>query len=89
MGVISILLGIITFFLFILGGAKLSEVIVNYKAILSMSVTSLQTVSNLGLTIAVVVFFSFLGLLIGMNLVMQGLSYNKLNKIQTQLKRRG
>ena len=89
MGIISILLGIITFFLFILGGAKLSEVIVNYKAILSMSVTSLQTVSNLGLTIAVVVFFSFLGLLIGMNLVMHGLSYNKLNKIQTQLKRRG
>ena len=36
-----------------------------------------------------VAFFSFLGLLIGVNLIMSGLTYNKVNKIQTQLKRRG
>ena len=89
MGIISILLGIITFFLSILGGAKISEIIVGYKAILSMSITSLQSVSDLGLTIGVVAFFAFIGLLIGMNLIMHGLNYNKLSKIQKQFKRKG
>lgn len=88
MGIISILLGIITFFCFTGVGAILSNVIVDYKMTLAMSVTSLDTVSNTSLVIAVVGIFALIGLLIGLNLVMHGLTYNKINKVYNLIKRR-
>ena len=88
MGVISILLGIITFFCFTGVGAIIANGVVEYKNTLAMAVTSLETVSNTTLLIGVVGFFAFIGLLIGMNLVMHGLTYNKIAKLQSQIKRR-
>ncbi|MBQ3270105.1 MAG: hypothetical protein IJH09_09310 [Clostridia bacterium] len=88
MGIISILLGVIAFFLFTGVGAILANFLVDYKTVLSMSLTSLEKVSN-GAIIAVVVgIFAFIGLLICVNLVMAGLNHNKLTKIHNLLKRR-
>ncbi len=88
MGIISILLGIIAFFLFTGVGAILANFLVDYKTVLSMSLTSLEKVSN-GAIIAVVVgIFAFIGLLICVNLVMAGLNHNKLAKIHNLLKHR-
>ena len=88
MGVICILLGIITFFCFTGVGAILANMLIEYKTTLSMAVTSLSTVSNTSLMIGLVGLFAFIGLLIGMNLVMHGLTYNKVSKALSQLKRK-
>jgi len=87
MGIISILLGVIAFFLFTGVGAILANFLVDYKNLLSMSLTSLATVPNGALIAVVVGVFAFIGLLICVSLVMHGLTYNKLTKIQNQLKR--
>ena len=89
MGVICILLGIITFFFFTGLGAILANMLIEYKTTLTMAITSLQTVSNSSLLICVVGFFTLIGLLIGMNLVMHGLTYNKVSRMMSQLKRKG
>lgn len=86
MGVISILLGIITFFCFTGIGAILANTLVEYKNTLSMAILSLKTVSDSTLMIGVVGFFAFIGLLIGMNLIMHGLTYNRIAKLQSQIK---
>ena len=88
MGVISILLGIITFLCFTGAGAILANMLIEYKTTLSMAVTSLETVSNTSLMIGMVGLFAFIGLLIGMNLVMHGLTYNKISKTLSQIKRK-
>lgn len=88
MGTISILLGVITFFCFIILGAKLSLPICNLKAVLAMTFTNLRSVSDFTISVVVVVIFAVIGLLIGMNLVMHGLTYNKVVKLQGQLKRK-
>ena len=88
MGVICILLGIITFFCFTGVGAILGNAVVEYKTTLTMAVTSLSTVSNASLLVAVVGFFAFIGLLIGMNLIMHGLTYNMICKMNCIMKRR-
>lgn len=88
MGIVSILLGIITFFCFTGVGAILANTLVEQKQTLSMAITSLQTVSNTSLMIGVVGLFAFIGLLIGMNLIMHGLTYNRIAKLHNQLKRR-
>ena len=88
MGIISILLGIIAFFVFTGVGAILANFLVDYKTLLAVSLTSLEKVSNGALIAVVVGAFAFIGLLIGMNLIMQGLNHNKLRKIQTMIKRR-
>ncbi|MBR1820207.1 MAG: hypothetical protein IJ769_01150 [Clostridia bacterium] len=89
MGVISILLGFISFFLFTGAGAILANALIEGKAVLALSFSSLESISNTSLMIGVVGFFAFIGLLIGMNLIMHGLTYNKIAKIQTYLRRRG
>ena len=89
MGVISILLGFISFFLFTGAGAILANALIEGKAVLALSISSLESISNTSLMIGVVGFFAFIGLLIGMNLIMHGLTYNKIAKIQTYLRRRG
>ena len=89
MGVISILLGFIAFFLFTGVGAVLANSIIEAKALLALRFTSLESISNTSLMIGVVAVFAFIGLLIGIILIMHGLTYNKVSKIQTQLRRRG
>lgn len=89
MGVISILLGFIAFFLFTGAGAILANAIVEAKAVLALSLSSLENIPNASLIVGVVGFFAFVGLLVGMNLIMHGLTYNKVAKMQSHLRRRG
>ena len=88
MGIISILLGIIAFFVFTGVGAILANFLVDYKTLLAMSITSLEKVSNGALIAVVVGAFAFIGLLIAMNLIMHGLNYRKLAKVLTLVRRR-
>ena len=88
MGIVSILLGIITFFCFTGVGAILANTLVEQKQTLSFVVTSLSTVSDASLMIGVVGLFAFIGLLIGVSLIMHGLTYNRIAKLHSQIKRR-
>jgi len=88
MGIVSILLGAITFFVFTGAGAILANNLVEQKQVLSMAITSLRTVSDTSLMVGVVGLFAFIGLLIGVGLIMQGLTYNRIAKLHSQLKRR-
>ena len=88
MGIVSILLGVITFFCFTGAGAILANTIVEQKQTLSMAITSLRTVSDTSLMVGVVGLFAFIGLLIGLSLIMHGLTYNRIAKLSNQLKRR-
>ena len=81
MGVIAILLGIIAFVLFTGAGAILGNVIVEYKTLLATSLTTLNNVSNTSVMIGVIGVFGFIGLLIGVSMVVNGLTYNKVRKI--------
>ncbi len=89
MGTISILLGTISFFAFVYGGARVSIALVEAKSVLALSLSSLENISNTTLTIFVVGIFTFVGLLVGMNLIMHGLTYNKVAKMQNHMRRRG
>ena len=89
MGVISILLGFIAFFLFTGAGAILANVIVEAKSVLALSLSSLENIPNASLIAGVVGIFTFIGLLVGMNLIMHGLTYNKVAKMQNHMRRRG
>jgi len=88
MGIVSILLGIITFFCFTGVGAILANTLVEQKQTLSFVVTSLSTVSDASLMIGVVGLFAFIGLLIGVSLIMHGLTYNRIAKLSSQIKRK-
>lgn len=88
MGIVCILLGIITFFCFTGVGAILANALVEYKNTLAMALTSLKSVSDTSLMIGVIIIFSLIGLLIGMNLIMHGLTFNKIVKMQQSMKRR-
>ena len=88
MGIVSILLGAITFFCFTGAGAIFANAIVEQKQTLSMAITSLRTVSDTSLMVGVVGLFAFIGLLIGLSLIMHGLTYNRIAKLQSQLKHR-
>lgn len=81
MGVICILLGIITFLGFTGAGALIANTLIDYKITWSRTLTSLSSISNASVLIGVISFFAFIGLLIGLNLVMQGLTYNRLSKL--------
>ena len=62
--------------------------LVEQKQTLSMAITSLRTVSDRSLMFGVVGLFAFFGLLIGVSLIMHGLTYNRIAKLQSQLKHR-
>ncbi len=85
MGIISILLGIITFFLFTGGGAIIAMNIKNMKENLTNSVVTLSTVSNTGLIAIIILIFAFIGLFIGMNLIMHGATYRRIRNGGTSL----
>lgn len=82
MGVISILLGIIAFLCFTGVGAFLSNKLMNNYLFFGLS-------SQTQFIVVMVGIFAFIGLLICVNLVMQGLNYNRLTKLQKQLRRKG
>lgn len=86
MGVISILLGIISFFCFTGAGAIIANVLVDYKNTLSMAFTNLKDVSNATFVAVIVGFFVFIGLLNGVSLIMHGLTYNKLARLESRMK---
>ena len=88
MGIVSILLGAITFFGFTVAGAIIANNLVEQKQVLSMAITSLKTVSDTSLMVGVVGLFAFIGLLIGVSMIMHGLTYNRIAKLQSQLKHR-
>ena len=88
MGIVCILLGIITFFCFTGAGAIIANALVEYKNTLAMALTSLKTVSDTSMMIGIVAIFAMFGLLIGLNLVMHGLTFNKIVKMQRSMKRR-
>ena len=88
MGVICILLGIITFLGFTGAGALIANTLIDYKITWSRTLTSLSSISNASVLIGVISFFAFIGLLIGMNLIMHGLTYNKICKMNGIMKRR-
>ena len=86
MGVISILLGLIAFFCFTAAGAITASYIEKTLARLSTSLTTLQAASTTTITAVIIGVFAFIGLLICINMVMNGLTYNKVNKIQKRLR---
>lgn len=88
MGIVSILLGAITFFLFTGAGAIFANTLVEQKQTLSIAITSLKTISDTSLMVGVVGLFAFIGLLIGVSLIMHGLTYNRIAKLHSQIKRR-
>lgn len=77
MGIFSIILGFITFVGFIFGGIRVGNILSVLKEDLAKSVVSLNTVSSTALVIIAVIVFAFIGLLIGMNLIMHGMTYRK------------
>ena len=88
MGVISILLGIIAIIVFTGAGAVLGNMYLGFAAKMSTSFTALQTnLSDTTIMIGFIGVFAFFGLLIGITLIMLGLNYNKLNKIQKRIRK--
>lgn len=90
MGVISILLGIIAMIVFVGAGAFVGNVYIDKTASLSKAFVALQSNSGLSDTTVMIIFigvFGFIGLLIGYSLIMHGVNYNKLCKIQKRIRR--
>ena len=84
MGTICIFLGIIFLIVFTAGGVLLSNSIVAnslYMSLLGMSSTSM-------IYLAVISACFVIGLLICLNLVMHGLTYNKVCKVYAKLKKK-
>ncbi len=87
MGVISILLGIITFIGMTGGGAVLGNMVVNWKNNAGEHLLFLNNFSNNNIMIGFIAVFGVIGLLIMVSLVMQGITYNKVVKIQKRVRR--
>ena len=86
MGVISILLGIIAFIAFAGTGAILGNAAVQLKTTFAASLLTLNDISNTSIMIGIISVFAFIGLLICVSLVVQGLTYNKVIKIQKRIR---
>ena len=87
MGVISILLGILSFLCVSASGVMLANALVEAKDVFAQNFTQLANISNANLIIAIVIVFAALGLFIGFNLIMYGLSYRKLCKLEKHRRR--
>lgn len=88
MGIISILLGIITILAFVGAGAVVGNAYLSFVAKMGASFVAMQTNLPSGNVMAAFIGgFGFFGLIIGMNLIMLGLSYNKLDKIQKRIRK--
>lgn len=80
MGTICILLGLIIFLGFVFIGFIAANALAPLVTSLSGSLVSMS-ISNTELYVIVVGIFAFIGLLICLNLVMHGLTYNKVCKL--------
>ena len=87
MGVISILLGIITFIGMTGGGAVLGNMVGNWQNNAGEHLLFLNNFSNNNIMIGFIAVFGVIGLLIMVSLVMQGITYNKVVKIQKRVRR--
>lgn len=90
MGVISILLGIIAIIAFAGAGAVAGNAYIGFAAKMGNTFTTTTVQAHLSDTTMMILFiavFGFIGLLIGMCLIMQGLNYNKLVRIQKRVHR--
>ena len=88
MGIISIMFGIIVFAGFTGLGVILSNVAVSVKDYAAMTFVTLADVSTTTMTIGIVSVCGFIGLMIGLNFIMHGLTYNKVYKIERRRRRR-
>ncbi len=88
MGVICVLLGIITFLGFTGLGALAANALIDYKVTLSANITALAKISNTSVMVGIICVFAFVGLLIGLNLIMNGLIYNKVSKMYRMARRK-
>ena len=86
MGIVSILLGIITFIGFTGAGAVLGNTFIGWKTSFAAHFTTLNDISNTGILVAFIAVFGFIGLLIMVSLIMQGITYNKVVKIQKRIR---
>ena len=84
MGTICIFLGIIFLIVFTAGGVLLSNSILANS--LYMSLLGMSSVSSIYLVVVGACFV--IGLLICLNLVMHGLTYNKVCKVYAKLKKK-
>ena len=87
MGIVSILLGIISFIGFTGAGVILGNSLVDIKNSAAETLQTLKGISNTNILIGVIAVFAIIGLLIMVSLVMQGLTYNKVVKIQKRVHR--
>lgn len=88
MGVISILLGVIALIGFLGAGAVMGNVYIrSFKTLAQTFVSMKAPMSDTTVMIAFIGVFGFIGLLICINMVMQGLTYNKLIKIQKRIRK--
>ena len=88
MGVICILLGIITLLGFITLGALAANALLDFWVALTKAMEALSGISTTTMMITVISVFSFIGLLIGLNLIMNGLIYNKVSKMYRMARRK-
>jgi hypothetical protein len=82
------LLGILVFLGFTAAGVGIANVLIGFKSTLAMMLTTLADTSNTTILIAVTGVFAFIGLMIGLSLFMQGLTYNKVCKIAKRRRRK-
>ena len=87
MGVICILLGIIAFICFVGAGAVLGNACIQSYKTLAQTFVAMKTLpSDTSIVIGFIAVFGFIGLLICISMVMQGLTYNKVCKIQKRIR---
>jgi len=83
MGTICILLGLIILILFVVAGFVAANAIqssITIMSLLALKSTSMVYIASIGLCAAI-------GLLICLNLVMHGLTYNKVAKLNSSIKK--
>ena len=85
MGMVSILLGIISFIGFTGAGIILGNALVDLKTWAGGTLEQLNSISNAQILAGIIAVFGIIGLLIMVSLIMQGVTYNKVVKIQKRV----
>ena len=86
MGTICILLGIIELICMSVAGAVVGNFVVHWKAILAITFTDLANTPDRVVLVGIIAVFVIVGLTICAGTVTQGLTYNKVVKIQKRVK---
>ena len=85
---ICIALGLITVLCMIMVGQYVAHIILENKDVLSL-IGIMSNTSERTIFWGIIGIFTFLGLLMFMNLLMHGLNYNKYSKMQVRMRRQG